>query len=261
MSTIDKALSLLSQFNHDQPEFGLSELSRCSGHDKATTLRLARSLIRSGLLEQDPVSRRYRLGAEILRLANLREGLYPLRRLAQPLVTELSMACSETVHLSARAGDTLGTVLAHESNHSLRVVVEPGLHMPWHATASGFALLAQLPDSERTRLLELSRDGSPTGSHDDPHAAWQAIERACESGYAVSSDRLERGVSGVAAPVFDNRNMPIGTLAVALASTTLTDAREHELAEAVLQTAGQLSALLGATRQTRATLAGTGHAV
>ena len=261
MSTVDKALNLLTLFSHDQPEFGLSELSRRSGHDKATTLRHARSLIHSGLLEQDPHSRRYRLGAEILRLANLREGLYPLRALAHPIATELSVACQETVHVSARAGDNLGTVLAHESTHTLRVVVEPGLQMPWHATASGIALLAHLASTEQAHLLETSQQTHSTLTHDALQRIHQAVEQAAIRGYAVSSDRLEHGVSGVAAAFFDNRNIPIGTIAVALSSAELSETRERELGDAVIRAADLLSAQLGATRRKPHPPVSTGRAM
>ncbi|MFT5111764.1 MAG: DNA-binding IclR family transcriptional regulator [Parasphingorhabdus sp.] len=69
MQTTDKALSLLSQFSESRPQIGLSEFARLARFDKATTRRLLISLIRNGLVEQHPETRKYRLGASILSLA------------------------------------------------------------------------------------------------------------------------------------------------------------------------------------------------
>ena len=52
MSTVDKALTLLSQFSADRAEFGLTDLARSLSFDKATTFRLARVLTAHGMLEQ-----------------------------------------------------------------------------------------------------------------------------------------------------------------------------------------------------------------
>lgn len=53
MGTVDKALSLLRFFSPQIPELGLSELTRQSGFDKATTLRCLTALERNGFVEQD----------------------------------------------------------------------------------------------------------------------------------------------------------------------------------------------------------------
>ncbi|MEM7379217.1 MAG: IclR family transcriptional regulator [Pseudomonadota bacterium] len=241
MATLDKALSLLGLFNHTQPEFGLSALSRASGFDKATTLRLARSLVTSGLLEQDQRTRGYRLGAEILRLANLREGLYPLRSVVQPVAQQLSEALDETVHVAARSGDRLGTVLSVESSRAVRVVVEPGLSLPWHSTASGLALLAVLPAGERDHLL-----ATATPPLDE---LTQSRRTPQPGGYTVSRDRFEDGVTGIAAVFFDNRDHAVGTIAVAVSSDTLSGDRTALLGTRIVDAAAGISAQLGATPQ------------
>ncbi len=249
MSTTDKALSLLALFSHVCPEIGLTDLSKQSGFDKATTLRHARALLRSGLLEQNPDSRRYRLGAEILRLANLREGMFPLRTVAQPVVEALAQITGETVHFSARAGDTLGTVIAHTSAKTVRIVVEPGLLLPWHATASGLAFLSQLSSKEGERLVELSVASHPSLAQPDASFVKDAIQLASVRGFAVCADRLERGVAGVASVVFDSSGAPIGTLAVALASAQFDRFKEQSIAEHVVEATTDLSIKLGASPQ------------
>ena len=54
MKTIDKAMNLLNLFTTETPEFRLVDVSRASGLDKVTAMRVLNSLVAGGLLEQHP---------------------------------------------------------------------------------------------------------------------------------------------------------------------------------------------------------------
>ena len=51
MRTVEKALRLLDYFDDQHPEFGLSELARLSGIDKATVLRMLGDLAATGFAD------------------------------------------------------------------------------------------------------------------------------------------------------------------------------------------------------------------
>ena len=78
MGTVSKALSLLGFFSQQQPEIGLSDMARLSGMNKATVYRMLCELQTNGFVEQAGNGRAYRLGAEVLRLAALREATVPV---------------------------------------------------------------------------------------------------------------------------------------------------------------------------------------
>ena len=90
MGTITKALDLLTHFSAARPEIGLSQFVRLSGRDKATVHRHLTELEANGYLEQNPVSRAYRLGPALLRLAAVREAASPTRDLLRPIVADLA---------------------------------------------------------------------------------------------------------------------------------------------------------------------------
>jgi DNA-binding IclR family transcriptional regulator len=69
MSTVVKAPSLLEHFDARHPEMGLVDLARFAKLDKATTSRLLVALAAKGFVEQDPATRRYRLGAALVRFS------------------------------------------------------------------------------------------------------------------------------------------------------------------------------------------------
>jgi len=66
--SVDKALAILKEFSASEPLLGVSELGRRLGMTKSTVHRLVGSLVKSGLAEQDPGSRQYKLAWEAAQL-------------------------------------------------------------------------------------------------------------------------------------------------------------------------------------------------
>lgn len=69
--SVDKAAVLLSTFSAEDPVLGVGELSQRCGFHKSTVSRLMATLARRGLVVQDAVTREYRIGPEIIRLAGV----------------------------------------------------------------------------------------------------------------------------------------------------------------------------------------------
>jgi IclR family transcriptional regulator, acetate operon repressor len=118
---VRKALSLLTVFSVAQPEIGLSDCARLTGHDKATTHRLLTTLCEEGLIEQHPDTRRYRLRAGILVLARIREASFPFAATAQAILDALSETTGETAHCSLYSNGTLAVIASVESRKANRV--------------------------------------------------------------------------------------------------------------------------------------------
>ena len=142
MQTVQKALSLLNHFTVKTPTFGLTEMAKAAGFDKASTRRLLLALQSAGFVEQDSATREYTLGAAVLRLAKLRESIRPVRSVVEPILTNLMTLTGETAHFSLFSGGQLGTVLTSEPAKSNRVIVMEGESLPIHASASGLAFMA-----------------------------------------------------------------------------------------------------------------------
>ena len=87
--SVDRALGLLSLIGREPAEgLPLGEIVTGSGLNKPTTRRLLLALMRAGLVEQEPQTRRYCLGEEAFVLGVLaarRHGLLELRDERAPL--------------------------------------------------------------------------------------------------------------------------------------------------------------------------------
>ena len=99
--SVDRALSLLSLVSYfgDQGST-LSELVEQGGLNKPTTRRLLLALMRSGMLEQDEMTRRYFVGEEAYILGTLASRRYGLLQISRDSLTTLSAKTEDTSFLS-----------------------------------------------------------------------------------------------------------------------------------------------------------------
>lgn len=245
MSTVVKALSLLDHFDAATPEIGLVDMARLSGLDKATTRRLLVALAVKGLVEQDPDTRRYRLGAALVRLARIREATLPLIEIVRPVVEALSQQSGETVHVSQIAGGVLSSVFVCESPHANRVSVAVGQNLPFNCTASGLAFLSGASEAFRAAVLKGPLPRMTRNSVTTPAQMEKRIDEALRLGYAQGNQGFENGVVSVAAPIFGTSGAAIGAISIACPATRADDATMARHAAEVRAAAARISAALG----------------
>jgi DNA-binding IclR family transcriptional regulator len=245
MSTVVKALSLLDHFDASAPEISLVDMARLSGLDKATTRRLLVALAAKDFIEQDPETRRYRLGAALVRLACIREAALPMIEIARPVVAALSRQSGETVHVSQIAGNVLSSVFVCESPHANRVSVAVGQKLPFNCTASGLAFLCAAPESFRAAVLKgplprMTRYSTTTAAQ-----LKNNIEQAQKRGYAHSNQGFEDGVVSVGAPIIGANGAAVGAISITSPAARADEATIARHGAEVRDAAARISAALG----------------
>ena len=74
VQSVERALHVLTSFEVDGQELGVTEIASLLGVHKSTASRLAATLVASGFLERSPESESFRLGREVARLGGLAFG-------------------------------------------------------------------------------------------------------------------------------------------------------------------------------------------
>jgi DNA-binding IclR family transcriptional regulator len=230
----------------DEQGLGPSAIAENVGLDKATVTRLLRTLIETGYVVQDPVSRHYRLTGKLLRLAHGVARSLDLQRVARPHLKALRDRLHETVHLGVMEDLSVYYVDKLEADHSVQLVTAVGRTMPLHSTALGKALLAALPDAEREaryRRMDFSPRTDQTISSLD--AFREEIRRTQARGYAIDDRENEPHGACVAAAISAAGGRPAGALSVSGPHFRI---HEHldEFGEQVRATAAQIAWELGA---------------
>lgn len=249
MGTISKALDLLSFFTAERAEIGLGAFVSLTGRDKATVHRHLTELHENGFLEQHPTTRAYRLGPAILRLAALREQLFPVRRLLMPLVVELSQDMSELAHASLLQGDALSPVVhADPHAHGVQVHFDPAEMLPFHATSSGLAALAFLPPDAQDRVLAGPLKPHTPHTDTDPDTLRQKLAEIRRTGLAQVDSGFDADVASIGTPIFAEGGRLFGAMAIAVPTVRASTERLSQMASALHKMADRATHSLGGTR-------------
>lgn len=250
-ATVKKALNLLGFFSAESPELGLSELKTRAGLDKATAHRLLTELREAGMLEQHAVTRLYRLGPEVLRLARVREATFPFTALVEPMLEELAKVTGETSHCSLYANDVLAVISSVESTKANRVSIRSSEVLPMNATAAGIAFLAFAPQDVVDDVMKSKFTAFTDRTCTTANGLRSLIAEARKNGFSLVDRVYENDVCGVAAPIFASGPTAIGALAVATPSHRMSAELKKLITKSVLSSAQEISRKLGGSGSPR----------
>lgn len=245
LRSVARALDILQAFGRGQPELGVTELARVLRLSKSTVHRLLRLLASRGVVAQDPATRRYRLGVELLWLGSLvRDGM-DLRREALPVMRELQARAGETVNLNVERDGHRVCIEKVETSHPIRDFVDIGRPLPLYAGASGKVLLAHLPDQRVAEILRAADPAAIAGRLPTGAALRRELARIRRQGYASTSGERVEGASSVSAPVWDAEGRVVASLSISGPSYRFRPERVRVFARLVVSAAREISGRLG----------------
>ncbi|NYE37006.1 DNA-binding IclR family transcriptional regulator [Nocardioides cavernae] len=235
---LDRAADLVATVVHADEPLTFADIQDASGLAKSTTSRMLSSLERSGLLERDAAGS-YVAGRLFWLYAARHDPWDDLVRLARPAMDAIGEATGETVHLSVARGDRVVQVAQVDSTYLLGTRDWTDVEVPAHVSALGKVLHAwhvlHVADGPLERLTPATLA--------DAAALRRESARTRERGWAVTTDELEIGLSGVAVPVHGPRGDVVAALGVS-GPTPRLEERVDELGRSLLDHAAALSALL-----------------
>lgn len=239
-------MGIFDAFTFQEQDLSLAELSRRLKVHRSTLHRLLLALCRYRLLEQNPRTRRFRLGLRLFELGNQAVAGVQLREVARPHLRELTAETGETSHLVVLDEGEALYLEKFESSNALRMPSRVGRRVPAHCTAVGKVLLAHLPEQELDGVLQARGLGRFTAhTLTTPQALKAELRRIRERGYAVDNEEIEEGLRCVGAPVRNYTGEVVGSVSIAGPSSRLTWERLPQLEERVMACAAAISRDLG----------------
>jgi DNA-binding IclR family transcriptional regulator len=246
-ATAERAIDVLLLFDEASAVLSASEVSRRLGMSRSTTYRYLQSLRSYDLLEEDEAGGGFRLGPRIFDLARVaRQGL-GLSEVALPVMRELSEQVDESILLTRRSGDQVVCVERIASSHPIRLSYERGHLLPIHAGASAKVLLAFAEPSELEAILSTAKfERFTEATVTDATELRSQLDDIRRSGYALSDGEIDRGVRGVAAPIFGTDGRVAAGLSVASLALRVTDDQLPAVVAAVVRAASAVTERLAA---------------
>ncbi len=240
-----KAFDILEAFV-DSPEFSASELHSRLHIPIASQYRLLKGLVDRGYLARDPLTRRYKLGLQILRVAAAALEQMDILEIGQKVLHALWQETKETIHLAVLDGVEIVYVQTLESPQALRFVSRTGARAPAYCVASGKVILAF---SDAEKVQEVIKNGFNRFNEMTIRSAKglrEELNHIRAAGFAVSRGERRREVSGVSAPVFDHLGKVVAAVGISGPSERFTESELPVLEDAAGRAAGEISRLLGA---------------
>lgn len=216
-----------------------AEMATHLGLARTTVHRLLNALAKEGLVELGGSGGRYRLGVEILQMADAARTAVISE--AHSILQRLSDEIKETVDLSVLDRGRATFVDQVVSAHRLRAVSAVGAHFPLYCTANGKAMLAELSLSEARRILpdELAAQTPNTITSRD--ALLKELEAVREAGFATDMEEHSLGICAVGISLGIT---PLGCVALSVPMPTQRfESKRNAAVKALLGAADEIRAV------------------
>lgn len=197
-------ISVLNAFGPSQSSMSLPEIAASAGITRSAAQRFAYTLEALGLLNKDPVTKRYSLSSHTLDVGCRFLDAHPVLARANPYLLDLCRETGETVNLAEPSGLDMVYIGRFQSPKRLFVHMPIGRRLPMYCSSSGRMYLSQLAETEARALLEASDRVKYTPNTvveiDDLMAD---LSKTRERGFANCNGEYYRDDFALSVPVYD----------------------------------------------------------
>jgi IclR family transcriptional regulator, KDG regulon repressor len=246
IQALDRAAAILNCFDANDQELNVRDVGERTGLHKSTAHRILMALQHNGFVEQNPVSGRYHLGLQLVKLGEHAIARLDVAVIARPFLADLAERTRRRVHLAVMDGDQVVILDRADGADAASTPSWPGRLFPAHCTAMGKAMLAGMDEQDVRRVVgkrQLKRFTARTITSVDSLVA--ELRTVARRGYSVADQEMGLGLVTVGAGIRNHIGTVVAALSVSASSTEARGTTLSGLAEEVKRTAAQISARLG----------------
>jgi IclR family transcriptional regulator, acetate operon repressor len=251
IANVDRCLSLIEMLADAPDGMSLGSLAYQLELPKSATHRLLQTLMVRGYVAQDGASQEYSLSLKIALLGFRYMDARRLPDVAQKALDQLAHNCGEYCRIAVVEGEALVWVArAQGAKLGLRYDPPMGGDVVLHATATGKAWLATLPEHDALRIVCARGFATPEGFGKRALRSVDELRRHLDEtrrrGYALAVEEGEPGTVAIAAAfrAYAGTDVPTaGTVSIAGPLVRLTEQRIDEIAPMLLRATQAITAL------------------
>ena len=244
--TLRRGLSVLRLLTRIGPGgLRMGEIGRRLDLNKATAIRLTRTLVDEGFVLHDRASGRYRLGPEAFAVGLAAEPSYELQRLAAPTLRALAVESGDTVFFSVLHGYESICLSRDEGDFPIRnQLIKAGDRLPMGVGAGSCAVLAAFLDKE---IEDVLRRNATLRAERFPRCTDAAIKRLIQGtrslGYCVQPGLVIEDSWAIGVVVHDAGGSPVASISIAAIKSRMGAARSAALGNRLMQASRALALL------------------
>lgn len=230
------------------PDEGItvSELARTLGTSKSTAFSLVRTLVSRGFLREVLPGPRYHLGMALVRLGDEATRGFPLGRVCEPVLLQLSRDTGLTTRAAISDHGYPIFIARVDSPGAIRFHTALGVRELPHTSSAGKAILSQMSHGEIEALVQ--ETGLPRRTRKTITTLVDLeldLEATRRRGYAIDDEEDVEGVFCVAAHFVDRNGKVTGAVSATGIKLDQSARQIEELGQAVQRAANAVSALVG----------------
>jgi len=244
-----QALAVLQYLGAQAQPTAAAAISRDLDLPRSTTYHLLDTLVQAGFVAHLPEERRYALGVAAYELASGYSRQTSLQRLARMPLAVLVDSVGQNAHLAIMHGRDVIYVIEERAIGRPPLITDVGVRLPAQLTASGRAMLAQMPQAQVRALY--SEPDSFVLRNDLGPRSYTALRHLLvdtrRQGFASEDGEVTPDFASVAVAVTDRTGYPVAAVAVTFPSAEADEGERTRLAARVAKTAAELSRRLGSS--------------
>jgi len=236
----ERTIRILDQLAASSAPMGVSELARCLDIPKSSVFGICETLVETGVLHSEPTG--YSMSAHCLRWSGAYLSRSSLVSEFQRTLARDGRLANYTVTLSTLENDQVVYLACRNSDKPLGFTFQIGMRLPAVYSATGKAMLSQLPQEQRRTLLSAPWHAPFTdNSVRDFEAFEEDVKVWRAQGYAVDNGEIREGMVCLGAPILGPEGSPVAGIAISMTSTEARDAAKKDLGGIICEIAGSLS--------------------
>lgn len=246
VKSVDRALRMISIISRYKEGIGVTGLAEEVDVTKSAAFKILATLVEHGYVEQDKISKKYKLGYRYLELSSLLLESMDIRTQARPFLQELEEETNEVIHLVVMDQGQMVYIDKLEGYETLRMHSKVGRRAPGHCTSAGKMILAHLSSKEVDYVLQEQGMKSHTPyTITDKDILLKELDTVRNRGYAVEEQENELGITCIAAPVFDNKRRITGAVSISGPSIRMSKERIQKISPLLIELTSRISSRLG----------------
>jgi IclR family KDG regulon transcriptional repressor len=242
--SVQLAIDVLEAVAFADEELGVTQIAERLHMTKGSVHRHLQTLVERGYLAQNSTTSRYTIGPRSRLLArhapeedlvHLAEG--PMRQLRDALGHPVVLS-----EMTPRGALVLNTL---SGTAPIEIGVRPGSELSFHASAQGKVMLAFAPQPFRLRVLAQPLQRLTDKTVVSVRKLEQQLLEIARLGYAPAPEEAMLGLNAIAAPIFDEQDACIGSVAIVASIQFLPEKPRQSDVAHLIETARQISRKLG----------------
>lgn len=243
----ERVLDVLTYISRRKAPVGAQSVANALGLPRSSVYQLLDVLVKRGYLTHFPEERTYGLGLSSFELSSAFARQEPLARAARPIVERLVDTVGESGHAGVLRGHNVAYIYAERAPFKPSLVIDVGVRLPAHLTATGRALLGALPAAQ-LRALYSGQDVFDRRVAGRGPASLRELRSVLAAdgarGYAVEEGEIMENFGSVAAGAVDRHGMPLAALTLTFLLHRHDAAAREGLAQHVVAAARELESRL-----------------